>query len=566
VPIQTLERTLDQLDVLKNQYGQSQARTVASLLKRTNRIRITDPQALIRLHEILLFLRAHPHDAAILKAADAQLQGFATRITDLRDHGLDLSELDHPEVSGIAGTEVIDTFGYRIVSWLREHRTSQIDFYWDWFEDENRLADSWPRFMPVLAEDASVEANVPYRSWLRRARGSRSELVWLLDQFSQLQLSEIQKAELYNAQKLYVRWRFAYRDSRTGLRLPIRKPFHHDSPMIQRRDINLEEEVLQPPSQLEKLSVGEGRKAIDMARAASTVRYRELYGFTNGDPQSVYRTALGRGVDLILITLPPEKRLPLRGYHSAMIYRNGVPIGYFEGLSFFDRMESGFNLYYTFRDGETAWLYARTLNVMHHLTGVTAFSLDPYQVGFENEEGIKSGAFWFYRKLGFRSTRQSIERLTEREEAKIRARKNYRTSAATLRRLAEASMIFEIDEMRRGDWDRFQIRHLGFAVQRLLAQKFGGNAKKMRARAVASMADILGLDGKDLNEDFAVTLLLVRDIQKWDDADKGLLLRIIEAKSAGTEATYLRLMQKHKRLRNELIRIGSGSSGNYLYQ
>lgn len=317
---------------------------------------------------------------------------------------------------------------------------------------------------------------------------------------------------------------------------------------------------------MERLSVGEGRKAIDMARAASTVRYRELYGFTNGDPQSVYRTALGRGVDLILITLPPEKRLPLRGYHSAMIYKNGVPIGYFEGLSFFDRMESGFNLYYTFRDGETAWLYARTLNVMHHLTGVTAFSLDPYQVGFENEEGIKSGAFWFYRKLGFRSTRQSIERLTEREEAKIRARKNYRTSAATLRRLAEASMIFEIDEMRRGDWDRFQIRHLGFAVQRLLAQKFGGNAKKMRARAVASLADILGLDGKDLNEDFAVTLLLVRDIQKWDDADKGLLLRIIEAKSAGTEATYLRLMQKHKRLRNELIRIGSGSSGNYLYQ
>ncbi len=48
-----------------------------------------------------------------------------------------------------------------------------------------------------------------------------------------------------------------------------------------------------------------------------------------------------------------------------MIYKNGVPIGYFEGLSLFERMESGFNLYYTFRDGETAWLYARTLNVMH---------------------------------------------------------------------------------------------------------------------------------------------------------------------------------------------------------
>jgi len=52
-------------------------------------------------------------------------------------------------------------------------------------------------------------------------------------------------------------------------------------------------------------------------------------------------------------------------------------------------MESGFNLYYTFRDGETAWLYARILNVMHHFAKVTAFSLDPYQIGFEKEEGIE---------------------------------------------------------------------------------------------------------------------------------------------------------------------------------
>jgi hypothetical protein len=105
-----------------------------------------------------------------------------------------------------------------------------------------------------------------------------------------------------------------------------------------------------------------------------------------------------------VISLPSGKRLPLRAYHSAMIYKNGVPIGYFEGLSFFERMESGFNLYYTFREGETAWLYANILNVMRRLTGASSFSLDPYQIGFENEEGIQSGAFWFYRKLGFRST------------------------------------------------------------------------------------------------------------------------------------------------------------------
>ena len=121
--------------------------------------------------------------------------------------------------------------------------------------------------------------------------------------------------------------------------------------------------------------------------------------------------------------VPPGKRLPLRAYHAAMIFKNGVPVGYFEGISLFERMESGFNLYYTFRDGETAWLYARILNIFRHLLGVTAFSIDPYQIGYENEEGIESGAFWFYRKLGFRPTRPEIMKLVLNEEKKIASRK-----------------------------------------------------------------------------------------------------------------------------------------------
>ena len=202
-----------------------------------------------------------------------------------------------------------------------------------------------------------------------------------------------------------------------------------------------------------------------MARDASTIRYRELYGFTHGDPKHVYRVELGRAVELFIMSLVPERRLPLRSYVALMIYKNGVPIGYFEGLSLFERMESGFNLYYTFRDGETAWLYARILNVMHHFAGVTAFSLDPYQIGFENEEGIESGAFWFYRKLGFRPTQRDALQLALKEEEKLRTRKGYRTSLATLRKLARSPMIFELDENRIGDWDNFQIRKIGFKAQ-----------------------------------------------------------------------------------------------------
>ena len=481
-------------------------------LRKLSRQRIHDAETLIRYHELLLFVRAYPQSAAVVRLAEKELRGFQNRLARLNERGADLSSLEHPEVSGIAGLSVTDTFSFYIVRWLMQRYPAQLSIYWKWFEDENRLGETWPRFIPLLAEDTLVEANIPYREWLRKARGNRAELAWLIDRFEEQPWPDDAKAEIYNSQKLYVTWTPAFRATRTGMRRPARKLFYHRGPLIQRRDVDLNHELAQPSPPLRKLSLRDGERALDLAREASTIRYRELYGFTHGDPKHVYSADLGRGVELVLAGLPPERRLPLRAYHAAMIYKNGVPVGYYEGLTFFERMESGFNLYYTFREGETAWLYARTLNVMHHFTGATAFALDPYQIGYENEEGIESGAFWFYRKLGFRPVRPEPLRLTENEEQKIMRRQQYRTPAKTLRKLAKGPMIFQMRGTENHDWDRFEVRQIGF------------NVKGKREALLSLLPD-----------------------------------RIVRAKAAPEETSYLRLMQKDDRLRRKLIDLGSTS-------
>jgi hypothetical protein len=494
------------------------------LLGRLARKKFRDVESLIRCHELLLFIRAYPHDESVLRLADAQLRTFPDRVAEFRERDVDVSPLEHPSVSGIAGSLVTDTFSFYIVRSLVQRLSSQVEIYWDWFESDSRVGEAWPRFMPLLEEDAQVEANVPFRKWLDAARGSRSELAWLVERFDALPISDKEKAELYNSQQIYVQWTPGFPSTRTGMRNPAQSTFYHDGPFIQRRDVRLKDELQAPPPPLRKLSATEGQKAIDLTRDASTIRYRELYGFTHGDPAHVYHVDLGRGVEIFVTGLPPDKRLPLRACHSAMFFKNGVPIGYFEGLSLFERMESGLNLYYTFREGETAWLYARILNVMHHLTGVTSFSIDPYQIGYQNEEGIESGAFWFYRKLGFRPTQRAVLQLVEKEEQKIATRKNYRTSARTLRKLAESPMIFELDQERTGDWDRFQVRKIGLRMQQ---RKF---------ESIAS---------------------LVKDLSSWSPTEKQLLNRIVSAKSAAEESTYLKLMRRHERLRAEIIKLGS---------
>ena len=502
---------LDQLDELKTKFGPGEAKKLAALLRRLSQHKFRDTESLIRYHELLLFLRAYPDNATILRAAEKELNGFAKRAEWLSEQDIDISPLEHPEVSGIAGTPVTDTFSFYIVRWLMKHYPAQMSIYWDWFEDENSLGATWPRFIPLLTEDTFVEANIPYREWLKVVRGGRPELSWLIDRFNEMPASDATRAELYDSQKLYVQWTPSFRASRTGLRAPARKLFYHRGQLIQRRDINLNREVVQSPPAIRKLSPKDGERALDRAREASTVRYRELYGFTHGDPKHVYRADVGRGVELFVSGLPPERRLPLRAYHSVMIFKNGIPVGYFESLTLFERMESGFNLYYTFRDGETAWLYARVLNVMHHLTGATAFTLDPYQIGYENEEGIESGAFWFYRKLGFRPTRRELLSLTKKEEQKIATRKQYRTPAKTLRELAQGPMIFQLSGTENHDWDSFQIRNVGF---------------ELRGSLNAAMA------------------LLPERVRRAKTA-------------AAEEITYLRLMQKDKALRGKVISLGS---------
>lgn len=565
MPSTKTKALLDRLDDVRRSFGSGDQKVTEQLLALIAHHRIGDAESLIRFHELLLFICAYPQSARARRLAESLLKGFPERIEVLRDAEIDLDSLEHPEVSGVTGLSVTDTFGFFIVRWLLERHPRQVSIYWDWFEDENRLGQAWPRFMPLLEDDAAVEASIPFQDWLRAARPrAEKDLQWLVRQFDSLNKTEKEKAELYDSQQLYVRWQPAYGATRTGMRLPVRKVFFHREPLLRRKDVSLRAELEKPSPPLQLLSPKQGEAILDMAREASTTRYRELYGFTHGDAGRVFKTNIGRGVDIFVTGLPADWRLPLRAYHAALIFKNGVPVGYFEGLSLFERMESGFNLYYQFRDGETAWLYARLLNIFRHLLGVTAFVLDPYQIGHENEEGIESGAFWFYRKLGFRPTKPEIRKLVAREEKQLAARITYRTSAATLRKLAAGPMIFELDESHVGDWDRFQVRTVGFAAQRQMSERFNGDAAKFRDVSVESLTEALGTSTTNWREtelttlrDFAVLSSMIRDLGQWTTEEKHQLIQIIQAKAGRAEARYLKLMQKHARLRQEVIRLGS---------
>jgi len=438
---------------------------------------VVDPalSSLTRAHEKLLFRCAYPRTPKELRRAESLLKRFARRTKNI-------DPFLGSDVSGIAGTAVNIVFSFDFVRWLADRFPRQVDIDWDLPPDPERLAAVLTPLIPGLAEEL-VDANVPYFE-LVRARG----LPWLLENVD---------STTYDSLGLWILWKFDAAHSRTRMRRKPRTVFYQRERILTRRDVSIERELAGPPMPISKLSRREGEKVLEMTRTALAMRYRELYCFTWGDPSTIISADAGRGLEILLIGLLPQRRLPLRAGFAPFLFRNGVPIGYGDAFGLCERMDVSFNIFYGFREGESAFAFARLLKLYHQLFGSTVFSIDPYQIGHGNAEAIEAGAFWFYRKLGFRSSGPQIERMARREEERLARDPSHRTSPRMLRTMARSPMAWG-----NRDWDRFRIHKV---VQRPFE--------------------------------------LPADLQR--------------AKQGRTEREYLRMMVRNERVRRALLKSGS---------
>ncbi len=564
----SVDEFLTRLEAAKSRFGRGAAAETKALLDALARHTFRDSKSLIRFHEALLFLRAFPQSSALVRRIEELLNTFHHRIEKLRELGVDMADFDDFDTSGIAGTTMQDTLNFEVARWLARRIPRDIEIAWDDYEEERAMGSTWPRFIPLLAEDSDVEANVPWRSWLDAARGRERELEWLLTRFEQLAVTERERAELYDSLRLPLRWHLGnLKFSRTRNWKRPRQFYYHNAPLIVRSQVSLAHELSQPAPRLPRLSRREGESVMHTIREVMAVRYRELYGTTLGDPNSVVRATLGRGVVMYFWNLPAARRLPLRAYVAGFTVKNGVPINYIEAIGLGEWIEVGFNTFYTYRQGETAWIYAQALRCLCAFTAATTISVYPYQIGQNNDEALDSGAFWFYRKLGFRSGSQQLEQLARREEQKIAAHPQYRTPKKTLKRLAEAHVFYELN--RKGSsgarpWDTFSVRHLGLRVNRRMAREFGGDSQRIRRDAVAEVSHALRVNISNWNsgerqafENWALVLALIPKLRDWSQQEKQDAARIIRAQAGPDEMRYLRLTQRHPRLLHELLRLGS---------
>jgi hypothetical protein len=309
-----------------------------------------------------------------------------------------------------------------------------------------------------------------------------------------------------------------------------------------------------------------GARLVDLAREAMVTRSRDLDAFAHGDPSDVRLVDDGDGLAFALIGVRPARRLFLPAVYGALTLRNGVPIGYVQLDVLFGNAEVSYNTFETFRGGEAGFVFGRLLAAARHVFGVTSFSIEPYQLGRGNDEGLLSGAWWFYALLGFRPRDPKVMRLARSELERRARRPDYRSGRTILLRLAGAHLFWSYDVKRRGIVT--PIGALGFALSRRLAAAAGADreaAVRLCESRVAGLLGVRSTRGWSAGERlwwrrWAPLLDAIPRLDRWSLAERRALVRVVRAKGGVRESAFARLFDAHPRLPAAVLALSGGES------
>lgn len=555
-------KVLARLEAIRFEFGPRFARERRALLARAARTRHRRARDLLRLHECLVLARAYPDDRATLARVERLLRSFAKR-ADLARHRRALAG------SGIAGTLTRYRFFAPTALRLARLWPGRLTYDWNEWDDPARLEELLSLLAVHGESPALDEYDLGVRGWLARMKGPREgDAAFVMrrlaarvrDPFVFEKLVDGMDAPMALAAGLggpsrtLAKWRQAKIRFQRG-------PLRRDRP-------DLRAELARAPLSVRELSAREGGRFVAMAGEAMVTRARDLDAFAYADPRDVRLVDCGDGLVFACLGLLPERRLLIESVYGFLTLRNGVPTGYVLTSTLYRSAEIAYNIFETNRGGEAAAVYGRVLAMTRHLFGADSFVVTPYQLGGAgNEEGLASGAWWFYRKLGFAPRAAWARRAMRAEEASLARHPGRRSGRRFLARIAEENVHWHAGAARSDVLGVLPLAKAGFAVTDYLARRFGGEGDRGAAVCAREAAALLGAGpgrgwtaGERLAwERWAPLALLLPGVKRWSAAERLALAAVMRAKGGRRESDFVRAFDAHPKLGAAVARVAKGA-------
>jgi hypothetical protein len=512
---------------------------------------------LVQHHDALLFQLAYPKSRKLFAEAERELAAAAEAARALGAR--------RTRETGVAWSETTCAFGYSVARWLaHEHSTSaEID---DAGLDAEHMKRVLRFSLPPIEYEVAGEHRQTLAAFFEEAKGAgrATNLAWTIAQFERLPCGARIREHLFEALELPIclspRNGPLSRTFARGLPVPI---FVHSGPF--KRAFDLQRLMGKPLPPQRTLARAERSHLIGAARGILAMLGRETDVISLANEAGVESFDLERGFSIALYAMPPERRFPLDTHVGFMLFKNTIPLAYGGGWPFLGTCRIGINVFAPFRGGESSYAFGQVLRVYAQRFRAERFLVEPYQIGEGNPDGVKSGAFWFYYRLGFRPLGARHAELARDEFARIAAQRGYRAPLAVMRRLSHADLELRVRGAARaaGVWP--EPAQLSLAVSTWIAREFGGDRSAAQSAACERVAKALVIENlgawtppqRAAFESLSLLLAMIPGLAAWPAKERRDCVAVIRAKGSQDESEFARVATAHRMLREALGAIAS---------
>ena len=515
-----------------------------------------DAAALVAWHDLMLFVLAHPatHREHARARRELERVARASRAVAARGTRADRRALRE---TGIAWTRVEARFGLAFARWLVARHPGRAALVG--IDDEPMaLAETIAAALPPAQADiASGGADGIELADAFAPGGDR--LAWLVRAFDALDAPAAHRDHLFEAVGALTRLDLADSPlSRTFLRGPAGRPY---CVARLKRDVDIAATLETPLPKVRAAPLSRRAAALDASRGAIAVLGRETDAMATTSARDTELHALGRGLVIALHAPSPDRTGAFDAHVGFGLFRNGVPVAYGGGWPFAGGCRIGVNVFPAFRGGESAWMFAQVLRTYRQRFRVVRFLVEPYQYGAGNREGLESGAFWFYWRLGFRPVAPRVRALAEAEAAKLAADRDYRAPLATLRRFTTSDLALDLAS----GVSPPDAADLAEVASAWLASRGRGDFARAERIALATAERWLGCrapasgPGRDAWRAFAPLLVQLPSLARWPARERARIVFLLREKGRDTFA-FQRALAEWPRLCEALAGLAARRS------
>jgi hypothetical protein len=454
---------VQQLRKVANHFDAESQQRKLSLIDSISGKKIVFSKSLTDYFECLLFILAFPPDRKTEKQAEQEIVRMAAALKKQP-----ASVRERFVGSGIPFMMYRSAYSHDCTRWLLSHPDCTVAIH----SIEDTLFDLNAALKVTLPPPlrSATTAGLSSQDLLDELMPDRKrQLRFIVNELSRLDATPYIKDHFYEGLRIYLDVTPKNkRLSKVYNRIRIPETFYHNE-LVTHVDVA---ELLNRELPAETiLTEAERKDLIRIIKNSMLVTDRETDPATFMKEDTLRLFHLERGVSVALYGMPAERQLPMESYIGYTMFKNGYPAAYAGGWVFGHRSDFGLNIYDQFRGGESAFMVAQVLRVYRQLFEITHFQVEASQFGLDNPEGIQTGVFWFYYKLGFRPNTASLRQLATSERKKMASRKGYRSSEKTLLTFTESNISLHLRKSVQAS-----VYDITAKVKQLITNKYKGDS------------------------------------------------------------------------------------------